>query len=165
MGKTAMKQAEKQDLIASILPKNWQEQKGANFSEDDLIDAYFKGKDDGSSSRDKIIMRAFQENLVKATTTAEELIHEAEHLDVTLIKTLLKIEAIDIFKVLFIVSEDDYVSENIDALIMLSINKKNQVNQDTFTIEFSFTYQSESLNDDCIAADGYLSKYAGTGKA
>lgn len=158
-----MKSSSKKELIASILPQNWEEQKGASFSEDDLIDAYFKGKKEEKTTNEKLFHKTFQDNLVMATGTAERFIHQVKEKGLNIITALLKVEDLFRFRVMIVVSEDDYIADSFSDFILMSSALKSEVDQDTFTINFSFTYHSDDLSDDCLAADGYKSKYAGKG--
>ena len=105
--KSFMKSNSKKELVASILPLNWEEQKGASFSEDDLIDAYFKGKKEERTTGEKLLHKTFQDNLVSATGTAERFIHQAKGKGLNIIAALLKIEDLFRFRVMIVVSEDD----------------------------------------------------------
>ena len=158
-----MKSASKKELVASILPQNWEEQKGASFSEDDLIDAYFRGKKEERTTNEKLLHKTFQNNLVTATGTAERFIHQVKEKGLNVIAALLKVEDVFMFRVMIVVSEDDYIADSFSDFILMSSTLKSEVDQDTFTINFSFTYHSDNLSDDCLAADGYKSKYAGKG--
>lgn len=159
------KSPSKGNFVKSILPENWHEQSGANFSSDDLIDAYFKGKADGQNQIQKIILERFKENITTATKLAEKLISLAKEKDIKIINALLRIEDVAKFTILFVVSEEDYLSEKFRNIYLLSSELKNTNNTDSFSISFTFTNQSEHLNSECMASDGFIMKYGNTGKA
>lgn len=153
------------EFIKNILPKNWQEQADANFSSDDLIDAYYKGKSDVENQIAKIVMERFTENITKATKLAEQFINLSKEKGVDVINAHLKVDDIAKFKVLFTVTEEDYLSDNFNNIYLLSNFIKTTNNSDTFSITFSFTYQSEHLSNECLSSDGYIMRYGNTGKA
>src|SRR5689334_22382958 len=110
----------KANFVKNILPDNWQEQAGASFSDDDLIDAYLKGTKDGKSSHEKIILDRFKENVIKATGVAEKFISMAKERGITLINAHLKAEDVAKFTVLFIVDEDDFTSDAFREIYLLA---------------------------------------------
>lgn len=155
----------KAEFIRSILPQNWQEQFDANFSSNDLIDAYFKGRSDGENQFSKIILERFRENINKATKLAEQFIDLARERGVEIIHAHLKVQDIARFTILFIVSEEAFLSEDFRNIYLLSNFIKSTNNSDSFSINFTFTHQSEHLNSDCLSSDGFIMRYGNTGKA
>jgi hypothetical protein len=75
---SSMKPASKQELVASILPQNWEEQKGASFSENDLIDAYLKGIKEERTTSKKRFSQIFHNNVIVATKTAEHFMDDVK---------------------------------------------------------------------------------------
>lgn len=158
-----MKPASKQELVASILPQNWEEQKGASFSENDLIDAYLKGIKEERTTSKKRFSQIFHNNVIVATKTAEHFMDDVKASGLSIIDAFLKFEEIRRFRVMIVVPEDDYIADSFSQYIAISSALKSEVDQHDFTINFSFTYHSDDLSDECLAADGYNSKYAGKG--
>lgn len=105
-----------------------------------------------------------EKNIGKATTLSENIFHIAhEDYSVDIKKAMLKIDTLNNYETLFLVSKDDFISEKIKCVYQKSHSIKADFNCDDFYISFKFMPFSEDLNADCIHVDGFTLEY-GQGK-
>lgn len=147
------------NLLSSFLPANWQEQEAASYSTHFFADPYSPRRLENRAAQQKLLLEMFRANLQHATQIAEEFRELINAADIDVPETFLRVDSIEKFSLLFVVGEDDFISDRFLDIIGEAHNKSDQVECDTFHIEFYFTYHSESLNLDCIAADGFNARY------
>lgn len=144
------------------LPKDWQSAK-PEITADDVIDAYFKGKEDGKKEKIEKIKSEFFVNLKLATSIAEELYETGNENNLKLEGIRLKARGLRSFDILFLVDDEMFVSDQFREAYVLSRAIKNKYKSEIVTYSFSFTPHTENLNEDCLTADGFFMKY-GTGE-
>lgn len=126
-----------------------------------VVDAYTnginKGYEKAKSFEYKALIKAFQENLEKATTIASDTAEKIlEDFAVKLDGLLLKVESKTSFVVAVILPLDFYTSENRRQLTNLLIDLENDNCSDTFSISFTIIPSKESLNLNRLSVDGYI---------
>ena len=149
---------------SDILPKDWHTA-DESLTADDVINAYFKGKEDGAREHFEKFKQEFLVNLKLASSISEELYSNAVDKQISIAGVYLKALNIDSFDVLFLVSEQIFESGQISKAYLLSRNMKQKYLSNRIKVNFSFTENSDDLSTSCLAADGYLVRYGQKAKA
>ena len=149
----------------STVAKYWQfkptrEQKVVEqFSADDVINAYFMGKEASKNEEQKILSEKFRQNLKQAQVKGSELFKKLSQQKIKIKELLLNPRAITDFSILFVVDKNDFLSEKINRAYKISIQEKQELNKDTFQVEFTFMPYTPSLNRDKLISDGFILEY------
>jgi hypothetical protein len=138
--------------------ENWQQSKDV-ITHNDVIDAYLKGKEVGRDESKLAMNKLFQDNLTKAQDNSEKLNKYLKDIGIGISEIHLKADSLTDFMALVIASEEDYVSEKFLKAISLGREIKTYSHSDDFNINFYFTYQADTLNENCLHADGYFLKF------
>lgn len=125
----------------------------------DVIDAYLKGKEVGRDESKLAMNRLFQNNLTRAQDNSEKLNNHLKKIGIEIFEIHLKADNLTDFIGLVIAKQEDYVSENFLKAVKAARGIKKYSDSDDFNIYFSFTYKAETLNENCLNADGYFLKY------
>lgn len=147
-----------QKITNTPLPDNWKKQDSA-YTGDDLIDAYLKGKEDGKNDVYKVLFNQLKNNISQATTVAEVLYQHSLEQKIPLKTIHIKADSIARFEALFIVQEDDFISDKFRSIYTYARGLKNKFDSENFYISFSFMPNSKNLNEKCLASDGFFLKY------
>lgn len=147
-----------QPVKKSPLLKNWEKSEYI-YTGDHLIDAYLIGKQDGKDEQQRILEQKFNENLAKATKAAEKLFADAKKKKITFSDIRIKANSITQFSALFMAEVSDFVSNKFRDVYTMANTLENELENDSFSIIFSFMPKGDQLNEDCISADGYFLKY------
>jgi|GEM_PF-710190 len=164
---TAMKEPQV-DIIStkvlspvSIFPKDWQ----SEITADDVIDAYFIGKEDGQKAHIDHLKQEFAVNVKLATSIAEELLKIVEEAKIKLGTIHLKAVSFNSFELLFLANEESYNSDNFREAYVLSRILKNKYKTDRVHFSFSFMSESDEITNECLSADGFFMRYEQSKKA
>lgn len=139
-------------------PETWEKADNV-VTHNDVIDAYIKGKEVGKDESRRAMLKVFEENLDKACETSEKFLEEARDLGIDISSMHLKAQNSTDFVTLVITSEDCYVDEKFLIAIRKASQIKRDVNSEDFTLNFLYTYLSDSFEEHCLEADGYFLKY------
>lgn len=140
------------------LENNWSRQTDA-FTHNDLIDAYLQGKKVVRTEAEIAMQKLFEGNLEKARFNSENLLNNLKIIGVKVHFMHIRADSLTEFNTLIISSIDDYKSSRILEAIKSARKITNLAKSDEFSINFSFTYKSEFLNENCLESDGYFLKY------
>lgn len=127
------------------------------FDANEVIEAYFHGKKAGRDETFEIVSEKFKQNIVQLAEVADEIGSSVlEQIGIEFLNTFMKIESPTNFKLLFTVSEVDYVSDEIlDAYeIISSFEEEHQTK--TFRFLTSIVDETEEFDVNLVHADGYL---------
>jgi hypothetical protein len=138
--------------------ENWHQSYDV-VTHNDVIDAYLKGKAVGRDEVKLAMNRLFQTNLSKAQDNSEKLNEQLKKLGITISEIHLKADNLTDFEALVVAKKDDYISEKFLKAISVARGIKKYSHSDDFCINFSFTYQAKTFDEDCLNADGYFLKY------
>ena len=127
-------------------------------STDYVIDAYLKGKQDGIDSVSKALKKIFTSNINFAGVIVKEFIEYLSTKDIVPQRVFLKTITIDSFQVMVVVTETQFLSEE----ILLAYNKiteleerAKQDEEDSISLEFILSDADLESNKDAIALDGF----------
>jgi len=130
------------------------------YSNDDLIDAYLKGRRDQSNADKKLQEKKFEENLKKSTSIFERLYEYINNSKFNCSTIHLKIKNIYQYSAIFVVDEKDFCNDNFQKIYKRSIDiKKNENKDNTFDITIIFTPNNKHLDKKTMKADGYTLSY------
>jgi hypothetical protein len=139
---------------------NWQKQPDV-ITANDVINAYFKGKEDGKTEQERINLHQFNTNLEKAKIVSESLFETISKSGLHLNSIHLKADTITSFRALFIANKEDFLKDEFRNVFVLARQVKLENENETFEISFLFTPDSKTLSERSLASDGYFIKYNG----
>ena len=145
---------------SSKLSNNWQKQTNV-ITHNDVLDAYLKGKEAGKTEQQRVNQSLFDNNLAKAQTVSEKLFDEIKKTGIKIDSIHLKADAITSFSALFVSDKNDFLKEEFRNVFIIARNIKNESEDQTFSISFTFTPHSNTLDENCLASDGFFAKYYG----
>lgn len=134
------------------------------YSDNDVINAYIKGRADGMIQQQIILLEKFKNNLEKAKTIAGKFYNELNEKFNCL---YLKLKATDIteFEALVVIDEADFIKDNFKNAYQEARKLKKEVNETTFNLSFSFMPFSKNIDDNALLIDGYFLQYANKKKS
>ena len=144
--------------VNNNIPKNWEKDDNV-FTGDEVINAFYMGKEAGMDEYKRIVFSQFKENIQKATELSEKFLQALSQLQVVPLSIHLKAEDITSFKALFVVTKDAFLNDSFRQVYTLARQYKNNSETEKFYINFSFTPHSEHLDEHCLVADGFGMKY------
>lgn len=132
-----------------------------DFSADDLIEAYEEGTKKGRDELTAVIEEKLESNLSAAAEASERLFgYLQENTEVSPIRVYLRMESAIDCRALFLVPEEQYVSDAMTEVLKEAKGRELELAQETFSIEFSFlAYDEETTDEDAIIADGFRFTY------
>lgn len=127
------------------------------YSEDDLIEAYFKGVSDQKDKQQKALINIFNSNLEKAKELSIEILEYIDKKNYTCKQVLLRAKDIFTFTSFFVIDESDYINDKFLEVYSKSIKIKKRVNKPgDFDYSVIFSPSHDELSKDCLLADGYI---------
>lgn len=147
---------EKEISTQPAVPKNWDSQ--TTFSSDEVIDAYYKGVDDGKNSIITALKKQLDNNIGLAAKYAVQLYAKSKRSDIDLKGIYLKIEDIARFSALFIVDKDTFISDGFLRVYAIAENLRHEAEKD-LDLNFSFLPDTGEINGSLLSSDGYYLKY------
>jgi hypothetical protein len=146
-------------------PANWltrpqiEIEKEKHFSADKVIDAYFTGKKHGLEENKKTLLELFSDNLELAKKNCEEFFTILEANSVRCAFVALRATDVVNFDAIFTVPAEKFLAPDFDNIYKMALDKKNNINTDTFKLYFSFMPLTNSLDEGRMLADGFILKY------
>ncbi|WP_162944510.1 hypothetical protein [Flavisolibacter nicotianae] len=138
--------------------QKWETQENA-VTHNDVIDAFLTGKEVGRSEQLSVNLRLFGENYEKAKSLSETLHKQLESMGFKVVGLHLRADSITSFNTLLIVDKMDYLNESFLKSFSIARAFKNDADSDTFNIAFTFTPDSDTLDENCLEHDGFFAKY------
>ena len=130
------------------------------FTQDQLIDAYLKGKEYLRSRDQEMFIKQLESNLELAKQLSETIFEaiSAEGFNCKIVR--LKIKDIYSFTGIFIIDAIDYRSKIFRKIYDKSIQLKKEKNSEkTFDFSTIFTPYNQFLEENKLVADGYTLSY------
>lgn len=138
------------------VPKNWDSQ--TTFSSDEVIDAYYKGVDDGKNSIMTALKKQLDNNIGLAAKYAVQLYVKSKRSDIDLKGIYLKVDDIARFSALFIVDKNIFISDEFLRVYAMAENCRQEAEKDV-DLNFSFLPDTGEINSSLLSSDGYYLKY------
>jgi hypothetical protein len=129
------------------------------FTGNQVIEAYLKGKQEGRTEVEIALNHLFNRNLEKAKSLTENLYSILRNMRIDVSVIHLKADSATAFTSLFVVSLEDYVGDKILDAISRGLEIQARESDESFSIDFSFTHNSPTLNVKAIISDGYFLRY------
>lgn len=150
--------ATKSNVKQTTLPENWKKET-TFYSGDDMINAYLQGKKRGKDEYMNDLAKIFKKNLNIATTVSERLHEVALKKKINIKSIHLKADGVYKFTALFIADYNDFIDDKFKKIIREARKSKNELINENFYINFSFSPKSDSISDKTLSTDGYFLKY------
>lgn len=133
--------------------------KNSIFSQDDVINAYLKGKEIGI--KENIFLDKLNENIEKSAKFTKSMLTFLKNNNFNPISAHLKINAFDDFIILITVPEDELIKEEFLITYNFSANIENQVIDDKyFNLMFMFSdREKHTFNKELLVSDGFFMDY------
>lgn len=129
-----------------------------HFSENQVIDAYLKGKDDGREQTQKALINLFNVNINKAGHhTGLVANHLLKH-GFTFHSAALKAVSFDEFQVIITVKEEDILSDSFLKVYDFTAKLEHESKEELYHISFVFTH-NKSINVDLLKSDGFIFEF------
>ena len=140
--------------------------KKEHFSSDEVIQAYFKGKEvgkadglkEGSEANRQLFLKALTENLAKASLDTNKVLMAFKAQKLKTENALLRIDSWHRFSVMVIASETAFRSEKLLKVYDLVNALEGSVTTEQYHIRFSFVAGGKDLDPKTLEADGYVLK-------
>jgi len=141
-------------------PETWEVSVDRNtiYTNDDVINAYLKGKDDGIKANNKLFIDKLNENIEKSTTYTTRMIAFLKQRNLTPISAHLKIKAYNDFVILVTLPEDEFISEEfLVSYDFASTIEEEVVKDEYYNVMFMFSdREEEGFNKNLLASDGFF---------
>jgi hypothetical protein len=136
-----------------IIPENW-ERSNTSFTSDELITAYQIGKKAGMDFQQKVMREKFISNINLAAKTAEKFY--AFFLESKIEPHVrLRTNSIESFDFAFLLDEEIYHSDKLDAAYEYAHELRTSLSNDTFSIYFYLFPKTSRLDLNRMISDGF----------
>ena len=143
-----------QDIISKIQnPLNFKVVDG-KFTADEVLNAYFDGKDSGKQDLKDLINRGLQLSSLSSNYLFEKLKNQT----ITVEDMYLRFVTPTEFDTLIVISEEDYYSKE-KRWNAYDYAREINKNIDDVLLNFSFIPNSDQIDYGIIASDGFIFKY------
>ncbi|MBE2255720.1 MAG: hypothetical protein IAE65_05920 [Ignavibacteria bacterium] len=158
-----MKTETHKNLLSEInLKDNWEFPERKNnytFNEDDVIDAYLKGKEDGINSNFKALIKVLNENVQTTIMHRNELNNYLLKKSIQPVYAFLKIISVNMFELLTLIPSDKLIDEKFFEVYDFVTDYESKINNEYYKLTFSFTKTGESFDFNALESDGFYLKY------
>jgi len=134
---------------------------GIRYTEDDVIDAYLMGKKDGLAGRQRVLAKAFRENVDRCGEYTEKILRYLEDKGFSPENAYLRIGGFDLFNVIICVPRSEFWSDEFLETYdyVGEIEDEIEASESPFFGEFSFMGFHDGYNTKAMVSDGYTLKY------
>ena len=139
-------------------PENWEftSAKDRMFTSDHMIDAYLSGHRNALDKEKKLIFEKLLTNLKISTDSTNEIKEHLKKNNMTVVQTFLKIVSWNSFSLLFVVPEEQYLTEKIFEIYQYVEEVEEKLHSDFYNLNISICdVDEEGLNEGKVKADGY----------
>ncbi|WP_432412415.1 hypothetical protein [Rasiella sp. SM2506] len=144
-------------------PDTWEVSvdKNSIYTNDDVIDAYLRGKADGVKANHNLFVDKLNENIKKSASFTKRMITFLNQIKINPISAHLKINAYNDFVILVTMSEDEFISENfLVSYDFASTIEEEVMSDEYYNVMFMFSdREKEGFNTSLLAADGFFLDY------
>tara|TARA_R110002124_G_scaffold157576_3_gene324656 strand:- start:447 stop:932 length:486 start_codon:yes stop_codon:yes gene_type:complete len=144
---------------------SWQDWESTNasaeyFSADDIIDAYQKGHSEAIGKFKDLIKDKIKTNIKETSNNVISLLEDLKDYEFYPDNVLLKIDNWDQFYILFIISEEEFLSPNILDIYQMISDYEDKVKNELYNLTISICSKGEGFNLKKIASDGYILQHS-----
>ena len=135
--------------------------KNTIFTNDDVIDAFLKGKEVGVKEKKQIFVDKLNENIEKSANFTESMLTFLRKNNFNPISAHLKINAFNDFVLLVTLPEDECISAKFWVSYNFAATIEEQVMNDKYyNVMFMFSdREEETFNKNLLASDGFFMDY------
>ena len=135
--------------------------KNTIFTNDDVIDAYLKGKEVGIKETKQLLVDKLNENIGKSANFTDSMLTFLRKNNFNPISAHLKINAYNDFVILVTLPEDEFISEEFLVSYNFAATIEEQVlNDKYYNVMFMFSdREEETFNKSLLASDGFFLDY------
>ena len=128
------------------------------FSGDEVIDAYYKGKNSGIAQSQKALIELFKGNISKAGVHTRTVVEYLAANSFKFHSASLKAISFDELQVIVIVDENDILKDEFLKVYDFTAKLELDVRQELYYISFIFAH-SQNLNAESLTSDGFVFEY------
>lgn len=133
-----------------------------SFTGDELIEAYFRGCDEGVDRYKKVLLQKLNENLNRAQVIGSTFISNINKEEVICSDAHLKYMDIERYKIIFVISYDIYFDfDRMFPLYGIAERLEIENSNEYFNIEVAFIPEVPSINKHRLVSDGFIFQYNG----
>ncbi len=142
-------------------PPSWQVSvdKDSIFTNDDVIDAYLKGKDDGVKETQQIFIDKLNENIYKSAEYTEKMLSFMRKGKLNPISAHLKINSFDDFIILITLPEEEFISEDFLETYDLASKLEDEAHDKYYNVMFMFSDRENDFNTNLLVSEGFFMDY------
>jgi len=137
-----------------------------HYSPDEVIQAYFKGKEvgkadglkEGSEATRHLLLKALTENLAKAGLDTNKVLKSFKTQKLKTDDALLRIDSWHRFSVMIVAAESAFKSAKLLKVYDVVNTLESSVTTEQYHIRFSFVAGGKDLDPKALEADGYVLK-------
>jgi len=133
------------------------------YTEDQVIDAYLKGKDNGIKDYKEFLSSKLRGNMEKAALFTNEVFNTLGKLGIHPENSFMKIEDISYFRILVVVSEVDFLKNEIlqayNIIAEIQDRHKEEGDYDVEVMLCPKGQESTGFDTSCLISDGFHFKY------
>ncbi|QMU64702.1 MAG: hypothetical protein GKR88_10670 [Flavobacteriaceae bacterium] len=131
------------------------------FTNDDIIDAYLKSKEDSIKEKKQLFVDKLNENIEKSTNFTDSMFTFLRKNNFNPISAHLKINTYNDFVILVTLPEDEFISEDFLVSYNFAATIEEQVlNDKYYNVMFMFSdREEETFNKSLLASDGFFLDY------
>lgn len=147
---------------SSNLPETWEVSVDRNsiFTNDDVIDAFLKGKEEGFKEKKQLFIDKLNENINKSASFTEKMLTFLRQRKLNPISAHLKINAYNDFVILVTLPEKEFISEDFLVCYDFASTIEEETEKDKhYNIMFMFSDRDDTFNKSLLVSDGFFMDY------
>lgn len=135
--------------------------KNSIFTNDDVIDAYLKGKKEGVRETNQIFVDKLNENINKSAVFTDRMLSFLNKRKLNPISAHLKIKSFNDFIILITLPEDEFLSEDFLVSYDFAATIEEEVIDDKYyNVMFMFSDREEGdFNTNLLVSEGFFMDY------
>lgn len=141
--------------------------KKQHYSSDEVIEAYFKGKEvgkadglrEGSEASKQLFLKALTENLARAGQDTGTVLKAFKAQNLKVEKAMLRIDSWHRFSVMVVTSEKAFGNPKLLKVYDTVNQLEDAASSHHYQVRFSFVAGGDALDTNALHADGYLLKF------
>ena len=153
---TAIKKYQHEDVWSPVSVEARHEK---SYSANDMIDAYFKGKNAQYEENQKIIKNLIEENLDHSQKVCEEFCDLLKQNGFKCSFVTFRIIDPFNFDAIFAVSKESFLADNFNEAYRMAREMRKKITTKIFNFTFIFMPLTDSLDTEKLLSDGYIMKY------
>lgn len=130
----------------------------SGFSSDDIIDAYYKGKEQGIIDEISALRRIVNSNIKKTINHANSVISYLVNQQIFPEYSYIKLISWDTYEVLISVATKDFLDEKFLKVYEFVTETENKINDEVYELTFSFIDSNTDFDNKKLNSDGFFLK-------